>query len=156
MGISQPWNQSQCPLATVNRQPCYTEAELQQRLRQLLSGKLTPLEIAIYEPAAQRVFLSLVVYSPEELLPQDIGILVGNMGCGSAHRTKPTDRPENLGLSLAITAVMNNSQNPTAVVIGAALLSGINKGYKNVSFGTNQQASCSGDNPGAVVIWIQT
>lgn len=155
MATAQPWNQSKSPIATVNRQRFCTDPELQRKLRKVLSGKLGSLQIAIHDPTAQRVFLSLAVYSPEELLPQGVGSLVGNIGRSSTPGRIPSEKPEHLGTSLAITKMMNETQSPTARVIGAAVLSGINKGYRKVSFGTTQQVSNPGDTPGAVIICMQ-
>lgn len=156
MAIGQLWSQVKCPIATVNRFPCRTVQELQHKLRQVLAEKRGPVEIAIHDPAAQRVFLSLAIYSPEELLPQGVGSLVGNMRQKSSTQRTTMDRPENLGMSLAITAVMNDSQSPTAMVIGSAVLSAINKGYGNISFGTTPKVFHPGESQGAVVIYIQT
>lgn len=155
MAIEQSWSPIKCPVATVNRQPCRTEADLQQKLRQVLAEKRGSVEIAIHEPVAQRVFLSLAVFSPEELLPQDVGSVVGNMSRGSTTGTARLERPSNLGMSLAITAITRDSQSQTAVVLGAALLSAMNKGYDNVSFGTSHSVSQHGEKPGAVLIWMQ-
>lgn len=154
MAIGQPWNQFTGPIATINRDICCTEPELRQKLRKVLSGKMGPVEIAIHDPLAQRVFLSLAVYSPEELLPQGVGSVVGNMRQGSNRRTA-MDKPENLGMSLAITTVMNDSHSPIARVLCAAVLSALSKGYNNVSFGTTQPASHRGEQPGSVLIWMR-
>lgn len=154
MAIGQPWSQSGCPIATVNHQPCCTNTELQRVLRQVLSGTLTPVNIAIHDPAAQRVFLSLAVYPPEDLLPQGVGSLVGSMDQGPSQGTAMAG-PGNVGISLAITRVINDSHSATARVIGGAVLFAIHQGYSNVSFATTQAVSHPGEKPGAVLIGMQ-
>ena len=155
MATAQPWNQFECSIATVNRHPCRTESELQAKLRQVMSGKLGPVEIAIHDPAAQRVFLSLAVYSPKELLPQAVGSFVGKVRRGSTKGTELMEGPAHLEMYLAITTIMNETQSSTARVVCAAVLSALNKGYSKVSFGTTQQVAYPGEKPGAVVIWMQ-
>ncbi len=156
MAIAKPWQQFQGPIATVNSQPCFCEAELQATLRKVLSRKLGAVNVAIHDPAAQRIFLSLAVYTPEELLPQAVESFVGNIRRGSPRGTELMEGPANLGMSLAITAIMNESQSQTVRVVCAAVLFAINKGYSKVSVGTTQQVCHPGETPGAVVILMQT
>lgn len=154
MSIAQPWSESQCPLATVNHQTCLTKRELQRRLRQVLSAKRGPVEIAIHDPTAQRVFLALAVYSPEELLPQGMGSLVGDMRSHCAKNSKRMDElASNLEISLAITALINKSPSPTAKLIGGIIIHAINKGYRKISFGTTHQVCPQREKTG--VVWIQ-
>ena len=155
MATAQPW--SPTAIAAVNRQLCYTEAELQQKLKQIIPRKPSSVEIEIYDSAAQRSFLPLAVYSANELLPQAVGSLVGKMGQASVQRTnsRAGSQTKNLELVLAITSVMNESRSWIAKVIAAAMLSGLNEGYRNISFGTNPGGSYVGATSGAVVLWMQ-
>lgn len=155
MATENPWSPSQCPIASVNGHPCYAETDLNRQLRKALSGRSASVTVDIYDPAAQRGFLSLAVYSPEELLPQAVGSLVGKMHRGAVTRGT-SHRSENLEMSLAITSLMNHSQSSTAMVVGAAVLSAINKGYHNVSFSTSQAVSHPEVTSGAVVIRMRT
>lgn len=148
MGISPFGGNCPCPVATVNRQRCSNIKELQQKLKTVLSRKLSPIEIAIHDQNAQRVLLPLAVYSPEELLPPDMRNLVEEMGRDATCQNQAV----NWGISLAITKITGDSPNQTATVLGAAVNSAINKGYRSISFGTAQDASLHSQAPGAVLI----
>jgi len=152
MGIAQFWNSSANTIATVNSRPCHSEIELQRILRQVLSERRSPIEIAIHEPAAQRAFLPLAMYSPEELLPQGVGNLVGDIRRAPQSKSAMQKTTQGLGISLAISNAMDAPQSRATTVIGAAVISAINKGYGTVSFGTNARLSTRSNQSGAVLI----
>lgn len=137
-------------LATVNCQHCCTETELQRRLRQAITKKLTPVEIAIHDPIAQRVFLSFAVYSPQELLSPAVRDVVASLSQNLSKCTKSVGNPtHNLELSLAITEAINSSQGSAELLVGSALLFAIHQGYGTISFRTASQ------NKSTDIVWIE-
>lgn len=137
----------------VNRTLCNTERELLQSLKKALLEKLNLVEIEIYDLAVQRVLLPLAVYSPQDLLPPDVGELVRDIPHNKPDGKVPIGR--SLEISLAMTTIMQHSTNQVVEVIGAAVIYALGQGYGTVSFGTTQQRSEPDKPSGAVVIRIQ-
>ncbi len=153
MGIAQRcWQRSQTPIATVNKTLYSTEKALLQSLKKLLYKKSPLVEIGIHDLAAQRVLLPLAVYSPKDLLPPNVGELVEDMLCDKLDKMVPIGRT--LEVSLAMAQIMQDSQNPVVVVVGAAVLYALGQGYGTISFSTTPTLSASNQSSGAVLIRI--